>query len=139
MTSRTAGGCSFPVHQLPFTGMGVVVSLVSVIVNAPAFTATGVAVSEGLLAYWVSNSLVVTAMFVLIGGVVGGGVVGGGVDDIDPPAELSSCPPQAARTTATAAATPMATVVRFIVCPYQSLALVGEPASGVLRYGKTVR
>ena len=113
--------------------MGVVVSLVSVIVNASAFTATGVAVSEGFVAYSVNNSLVVTAMFVL------GGVVGGGVDDIDPPPELSSCPPQAARTAATAAATPMATVVRFIVCPCQSLALVGEPASGVLRYGKTVR
>ena len=135
MTSRTAGGCGFPVHQFPFTGMGVVDSLVSVIVNAPPFTATGVAVSEGFVAYSVNNSLVVTAMFVL----VGGGVVGGGVEDIDPPPELSSCPPQAARTAATAAATPMATVVRFIVCPYQSLALVGEPASGVLRYGKTVR
>jgi len=116
--------------------MGVVVSLVSVIVNASAFTATGVAVSEGFVAYCVSNSLVVTAMFVLV---VGGGVVGGGVDDIVPPPELLSCPPQAARTAATAAATPLATVVRFMVYPYQSLALVGEPASGVLRYGKTVR
>jgi hypothetical protein len=87
MTWRAAGGRGFPVHQLPFTGMGVVVSLVSVIVNAPAFTATGVAVSAGLVAYSVSSSLVVTAMFVL-GGVVGGGVVGGGVADIDPPPEL---------------------------------------------------
>jgi hypothetical protein len=123
---------------LPFTGIGVVVSLVSVIVNAPPFTATGVAVSEGFVAYSVSNSLVVTAMFVL-GGVVGGGVVGGGVDDIEPPPELSSCPPQATRATAIAAATPMATVVRFIMFAYQSLALVGEPASGVLRYGKATR
>ena len=138
MTSRATGGCGFPVHQLPFTGMGVVVSLVSVIVNAPAFTATGVAVSEGLVAYSVSSSLVVTAMFVL-GGVVGGGIVGGGVDDIDPPPELSSCPPQAARTAVIAAATPMATVVRFMVFAYQSLALVGDPASGVLRYGKAIR
>jgi hypothetical protein len=138
MTSRAAGGCGFPVHQLPFTGMGVVVSLVSVIANAPAFTATGVAVSEGLVAYSVSSSLVVTAMFVL-GGVVGGGIVGGGVDDIDPPPELSSCPPQAARTAVIAAATPMATVVRFMVFAYQSLALVGDPASGVLRYGKAIR
>ena len=111
------------------------VSLVSVIVNAPAFTATGVAVSEGFVAYSVNNSLVVTAMLVL----VGGGVVGGGVDDIDPPPELSSCPPQAARMAATAAATPMVTVVRFMVCLYQSLALVGEPAIGVLRYGKATR
>ena len=39
----------------------------------------------------------------------------------------------------TAAATPMTTDVRFMVCLYQSLALVGEPAIGVLRYGKTVR
>src|SRR6202034_2007620 len=114
MTSRAAGGCGFPVHQLPFTGIGVVVSLVSVIVNAPPFTATGVAVSEGFVANCVSNSLVVTAMFVL-GGVVGGGVDGGSVDDIAPPPELSSCPPQAARTAASAAATPMATVVRFMV------------------------
>ena len=80
MTSRAAGGCGFPVHQLPFTGMGVVVSLVSVIANAPAFTATGVAVSEGLVAYSVSSSLVVTAMFVL-GGVVGGGDLFFGVLD----------------------------------------------------------
>ena len=71
--------------------------------------------------------------------VLGGVVDGGGVVDAggDPP-ELS-CPPQAARTAATTAATPMTTVVRFIVCPYQSLALVGEPASGVLRYGKVIR
>src|ERR1700728_3863252 len=101
MTSRAAGGCGFAVHQLPFTGIGVVVSLVSVIVNAPPFTATGVVVSEGFVAYSVSNSLVVTLMEVL------GGVVGGvGVDDAggDPP-EVS-CPPQAARMAATAAATP---------------------------------
>jgi hypothetical protein len=112
------------------------VSLVSVNVNAPAFTATGVVVSDGIVAYWVKNSLVVTATFVLA---VGGGVVGGGVVDVEPPTELSSCPPQAARMAATAAVTLMATVVRFMVCPYQSLALVGEPASGMLRYGKTVR
>ena len=29
--------------------------------------------------------------------------------------------------------------LRFMVYLYQSLALVGEPAIGVLRYGKTVR
>jgi hypothetical protein len=46
----TPGGCGLPVHQFPITLIGVDVSLVSVIVNAPPFTATGDAVSDGCVA-----------------------------------------------------------------------------------------
>jgi hypothetical protein len=102
--------------------------------SPPSFTTWGESVSEGISAYPFKNSFVVSRRLVL-----GGVVVGGGVDDAGGvPPELS-CPPQAARMAATAAATPMVTVVRFMVCLYQSLALVGEPAIGVLRYGKATR
>jgi hypothetical protein len=110
------------------TLIGVEVSLVSEKPSAPAFTAWGAAVSEGCSAYPIKNSFVVRRRLVL-----GGVVVGGGVDDAGGVPPESSCPPQAARMAATAAATPMVTVVRFMVCLYQSLALVGEPAIGVLR------
>jgi hypothetical protein len=116
------------------TLIGVEVSLVSEKPSPPAFTAWGESVSEGCSAYPFRNSLVVRRRLVL-----GGVGDGGGVDDAGGVPPESSCPPQAARMAATAAATLMRTVVRFMVCPYQSLALVGEPAIGVLRYGKTVR
>ena len=49
-TSRMAGAIEIPAHQVPFTLMGVVVSLVSVMLNAPPFTGTGEVVSDGWVA-----------------------------------------------------------------------------------------
>jgi len=70
--------------------------------------------------------------------VLGGVVDGGGVVD-EPDDGLSTPEPHADRMAATAAATLITTAVRFMIAPYQSLALVGEPAIGVLRYGKVTR
>jgi hypothetical protein len=114
------------------TLIGVEVSLVSEKPSPPLFTTWGEAVSEGCSAYPIKNSFVVRRRLVLGAVVDGGGVV-------DEPDDGLSTPPHADRMAATAAATLITTGVRFMIAPYQSLALVGEPAIGVLRYGKATR
>jgi hypothetical protein len=58
----------------------------------------------------------------------------GAVATPDPPS-----PPQALINVEQIAAVPKITILCFMFVVPQSLALVGEPASGVLTYGKIVR
>lgn len=110
-------------------GTGEAVSLVSVNVTALLLTANGALLSDVCSANpsvsGVSSAIVVEVP-------VGGGVM---VVDVEPlPLWWQAATPIAAKPIA-----PRKGVLDFMVYSLQSLALVGEPASGVFRYGNTVK
>jgi hypothetical protein len=101
-----------------------VVSLVSFSVSAPPFTAIGEAVSE------VSRACTTSSAVVSVSPMDAAGAGAGAAEEelLEPP------PPQELRVTAAASAAAVVhRSLRFMRCAPQSLALVGDPASGVLR------
>jgi hypothetical protein len=106
------------------TVIGALDSLVSVRVSAPPFTANGVLVSEVACA---NASTCAVSSAIALELVVGGGVV---VEPVDEPLSL---PPHDANMLDAVQIAPRIRILDFMTYSSQSLALVGEPATGVFR------